>query len=332
METYPTKRKLYSAVYPLGKKATMRILKVVMLAVALIHFSLGCTKNTSLLQPATPKLMSPVTTQSTATVSPIDIGFSSPGIICNADLVESGLSNNGWSKIFEENFDTDFSQWDIITGGGTAINQNHELQYYHASNLKLINGALNIIVRKPATLVQGFDYTSGRIESKRYFSPDANTPMIRIYARVKLPAGYGMWPAFWSYGNSWPTNGEIDIVEARGQDHRKYQTNYFYGHTAGTSDVTPDAGIWFQSGVDLTSCYHVYYVEWTQTALKYYIDGVLVDTKTGGYISDLFTKSERITLNVAVGGDFFKYITPAFDPSLIRTGTMLVDWVKVFVR
>lgn len=55
-------------------------------------------------------------------------------------------------------------------------------------------------------------------------------------------------------------------------------------------------------------------------------DGQIADTKTGGYVSNLFGKKEKITLNAAVGGAFFTNL----DPSEIQPGTMQVDWVKVF--
>ena len=145
-------------------------------------------------------------------------------------------------------------------------------------------------------------------------------------ARIQLPAGYGMWPAFWSYGDPWPTQGEIDFLEARGQEPTKYQTNYFYGKTANRNVVRNAVG-YITADADLTQCYHVYEMVWAQNQLTSYLDGKVVEVKTtGGYIPDLFGKTERITLNVAVGGNFFTN----FDPSQIQTGSMKVDWVKVF--
>jgi beta-glucanase (GH16 family) len=145
-------------------------------------------------------------------------------------------------------------------------------------------------------------------------------------ARLKLAKGYGMWPAFWSYGDPWPTQGEIDIVEARGQEPNKYQTNYFYGTRAGRNLVRNATG-YITADADLTNCYHVYEMVWEQNSLTSYLDGQVVEVKTsGGYIPSLFGKSERITLNLAVGGDFFNNLNPA----LIQTGTLYVDWVKVF--
>ena len=287
------------------------------LLLLLLLFS--CTKNASFSEPVVSNSVS----------QPSTFPATEACLINTSTLLENALINAGWFKAFYDDFDTqDLSKWDIITGGGTAINQNSELQYYHASNLKVIDGSLNIIVRKPSPQVQGFDYTSGRIESKTYFSANSAAPSVRIYARIKLPAGYGMWPAFWTYGNAWPTNGEIDILEARGQDHTKYQTNYAYGAAINTNQVSGAEHEITATGEDLTSCYHVYMVEWTQNELNFYRDGALIETKAGGQIPSFFTKSQRITLNVAVGGIFFSGLIPTD----IRTGTMCVDWVKVFTR
>jgi len=118
---------------------------------------------------------------------------------------------------------------------------------------------------------------------------------------------------------------EIDYLEARGQEPSKYQTNYFYGKAANRNLVRNAVG-YINTDVDLTACYHVYEMVWAQNTLSSYFDGVLVETKSGGYISNLFGKTERITLNLAVGGNFFANL----DPTQIQPGTMYVDYVKVF--
>ncbi|HXL58860.1 MAG TPA: glycoside hydrolase family 16 protein, partial [Chitinophagaceae bacterium] len=170
-----------------------------------------------------------------------------------------------------------------------------------------------------------FNYTSGRIESKTNFSASVAAPKVRMIARLKLPAGYGMWPAFWSYGDPWPTQGEIDCMEARGQEPFKYQTNYFYGKATNRNLVKNQVGF-ITSNISLTDCWHVYEIIWSKNSLIFMLDGQIVVTNTGGFVSNLFGKTERITLNLAVGGNFFSN----FDPSLIQTGTYSVDWVKVF--
>ena len=129
-----------------------------------------------------------------------------------------------------------------------------------------------------------------------------------------------MWPAFWSFGDPWPQHGEIDIMEARGNEHRRYQTNYFYD--LDNVNVTSHEFVVKNIGVDLTSCYHIYAVEWTEDALRFYLDGVLVHTKTGGDIPKFFGLEQHVVFNLAVGGDFF---APLTDP--IETGTLYVDWI-----
>lgn len=250
--------------------------------------------------------------------------------VCDYDINESAITGAGWTKTFEDNFSADLGSWNTWYGGAF----NNELQLYQASNLSVTGGNLVITARKETVsgptnpfdpTPKTFDYTSGRIESTTNFSASASVPQVRMMARIKLPSGYGMWPAFWSYGDPWPTQGEIDILEARGQEDNKYQTNYFYGKVANRNLVRNAVGF-VTTDVSLQTCYHVYEMIWSQNELKFYFDGVLVKTNSGGYVPSLFGKTERITLNLAVGGAFFSNL----NPSLIQTGTMYVDWVKVF--
>lgn len=250
--------------------------------------------------------------------------------VCDDDINETAIIGAGWTKTFEDLFSTNLNSWNIWIGGAF----NNELQLYQGSNLSLTSGNLVIAARQetvsgPTTpfdpTPKTFNYTSGRIESKTNFSASASSPSVRMMARIKLPSGYGMWPAFWSYGDPWPTQGEIDILEARGQEDFKYQTNYFYGRTANRNLVRGAEGF-VTTDVSLQSCYHVYEMIWSQNDLKFYFDGVLVKTNSGSYVPSLFGKTEKVTLNLAVGGLFFSN----FNPALIETGTMYVDWVKVF--
>jgi len=249
--------------------------------------------------------------------------------ICDYDVNETSLTSTGWTKIFDEQF-TNLNNWNIWTGGA----YNNELQLYQASNLLLNNGDLTIQSRLETksgpTLPSDptpktFNYTSGRIESKTLFSASKTTPKVRMIARLKLPAGYGMWPAFWSYGDPWPTQGEIDILEARGDEPYTFYTNYFYGR-AKNRIINFKASATITSSVSLQDCWHVLELIWAQNSLTYLLDGQIVDTKTGNYVSSLFGKKEKITLNLAVGGAFF----PNLNPSLIQPGDFNIDYVKVF--
>lgn len=247
--------------------------------------------------------------------------------VCNANFSDATLLNSGWTKAFEDNFDN-LSNWTNWSSGSF----NGELQYYQAANLQITNGALAIAAKKEDATgaatpndqtSKTFKYTSGRIESKNQFSANSTTPKVRIIARIKQPKGFGMYPAFLSYGNNWPTQGQIDFALAYGQSPTQYVTNYYYSSKAGTNDVRGGIG-YITANADLTECYHVYETEWTKDALTYYLDGRLVETKTaGGLVPGLFGKSHRLSFYLAVSSTFLTR-------GQIATGTMYIDWVKVF--
>jgi beta-glucanase (GH16 family) len=250
--------------------------------------------------------------------------------ICDYNLDEAQLKAAGWTKTFEDDFSGTLTKWNIWNGGA----YNNEWQLYQPQNLQVSDGNLAIAaVKQTATgpttpfdaTPKTFHYTSGRIECKTNVSAGVKTPKVRMAARIKLPAGYGLWPAFWSYGDPWPTQGEIDILEARGQEPTKYLTNYFYGPKANNNLVRNAEG-YINANMDLTQCYHVYEMIWEKNTLSAYLDGVLVEVKSGDYIPRMFGKTQRITLNLAVGGNFFSNL----DPAQVQEGTMYVDWVKVF--
>lgn len=252
------------------------------------------------------------------------------------DLNEATLAAAGYSKIYEEDFTTDLSQWKIWEGGA----YNNELQLYQKQNLIVSDGVLEIKAVKQkvrgavlpgSSETADYNYTSGRIESNYSIGPSNTNPKIRISARIKLPEAYGMWSAFWSYGRPWPTHGEIDILEATGDKH-SYITNYYYGAQPDMpvtgDDLTAEE---IHTGKDLTAGYHVYELIWTKTTLTFLLDGQVMETKTATqpgqhYIPAMFGKSQNIILNLAVGGGMF----PNLDPSKIQPSSMYVDWVKVY--
>lgn len=264
-----------------------------------------------------------------------DAGGSPPGsvaeTVCDYDMDEAALINAGWTKTFEDDFSGDLSKWDVWSSGA----YNNELQYYSPDNMEIVDGVL-VITSKKETITgtsepgsstsKAFDFTSGRMESKEKISANANTPKVRMMARIKWPSGNGMWPAFWSVGAAWPTNGEIDVLEARGHEPNLYHTNYFFG-TEPNQNLVQNATGHITADDDLTSCFHLYELVWEENTLTSYLDGQVVEVKTsGGYIDDLFGKSHSLVLNLAVGGDYFQNL----DPSTIQPGTMYVDYVKVF--
>ncbi|WP_159452128.1 glycoside hydrolase family 16 protein [Hymenobacter roseosalivarius] len=191
---------------------------------------------------------------------------------------EAELLAAGWKKTFEDNFDVSPNNslnpnWNVWVGGAF----NNELQMFTAStrNLNVTadrdDAANNVLVIKAIkesvtgpkyrqdvdATPTNFEFTSARIESKTLSAPTKNTSQIRFVSRIKLPSGYGMWPAFWLYGNNWPTNGEIDILEARGNEPFLFQTNYFFGRQANVN-LVQNAAIYVTTETSLTDWWHVY--------------------------------------------------------------------------
>jgi beta-glucanase (GH16 family) len=251
---------------------------------------------------------------------------------------EQELIDQNYVKVFEDNFSSiDESKWEIWNGGA----YNNELQLYRNQNMSIEDG--NLVIKSKRENVRGkilpedsgtknFSFTSGRIDSKFTFSASNATPKVRFAASIKLPSGTGMWPAFWTNGDQWPTKGEIDILEALG-DPFSYQTDYFYGTTPGeilNNDLLTMKQIDVQT--NLSTQFHVYEVIWEKNKLTYLLDGTVVDTKTstgpgGEYIPAFFGKDHHVTLNLAVGGDMFG---DDLDPKTIQPGTMYVNWVKIY--
>ena len=257
----------------------------------------------------------------------------------NYDMNEASVINAGWTKTFNEDFSTDLSKWNIWQGGA----YNNEFQCYTSAskNLSLNNGILYIKALKEKVTgdtsnvdnTQGsFNFTSARIESKSTISANNVTPKIRYSARIKLPRGYGMGAAFWSYGANWPTNGDITMA-ARGDLPLEISTNYSYGAYISTNQVLISSLANYDTNIDLTRYWHVYEVIWEQNTLTFMLNGKVIrvldnSVSPGDFISSMFGKTQNIVLNLAVGGNYFN--NP--NPSTIVTGTMQVDWVRVFTN
>lgn len=247
---------------------------------------------------------------------------------CDYDMSDTTLTNHGWTKAFDDHF-TNLDNWYALTGGVT-----NEVMCFEPANAKVVNGELQIISKKEtvtgpvtvnSTAQQTFNFTSASITSNKTFSANTNTPKVRIVARVKMASGYGLTSIFNSFGTEWPTNGQINYFQVGGNDTREYATNYFYGTQANQNIVTN--GMQYNPvNNDLSSCYHVFMTEWSQNTIKYYVDGTLVETKSGGSIPSMFGKQQSLGLSLPVGGSFYLNFVPAN----VQVGTMYVSYVKVF--
>ncbi|MET0405257.1 MAG: family 16 glycosylhydrolase [Cystobacter sp.] len=251
-----------------------------------------------------------------------------------------GNGGNGkWVQIWSDEFDgtsINTSNWHH----NTTIHVNNEQQQYvdSSQNVQVSNGTLKLIARYQPT--NGYPYTSGRLESagKREFSHG------RVEARLKLPVGPGLWPAFWMLGNDinqvgWPACGELDIMENVG--YGEWTSGALHG--PGYSGDTPINSRFYPNSS--VSNWHVYRTDYSSTEIKWFIDDVLVKTATKGEVNRygnwVYDKPYYIILNLAVGGTYPQGVNGASYPypgvpqstaDLIRNTpqTMEVDWVRAY--
>ena len=248
--------------------------------------------------------------------------------------------NRPWNLVWEEEFESDLSQWNIWESGAF----NNEIQYYRPEQLILEDGILSINIQRETitgdnnpfdSTPKEFEYVSGRIETKTTYGPSGGTgeTEYRFMASVKFPAGNGMWPAFWSYGDPWPTKGEIDIIEARGNEPMEFSSNIFYGTQEGVPLTNNDnTVVEHELEVDITADFHTYELIWTANSLEIIFDGESLHKYNANglnFISSLFNQKQQIVLNTAVGGFFFPGTSSS---TYADTSQMQVDWVRVYKR
>ena len=228
-----------------------------------------------------------------------------------------------WNLVWSDEFDSasiSKSNWTYDTGGGGW--GNGELEYYtnRPENSSIANGNLIIAARKES--YSGSSYTSARLKTQGLKSFTYG----KIEARIKLPVGQGLWPAFWLIGSdisqvNWPQCGEIDIMEHINAEANIYGTMHWdnNGHVSYGGKTTTDN----------VGTYHIYSVEWSADAIKWFFDGAQF---WQGNISNNINSTDEfhlpffIVLNVAVGGGW----PGSPDGTTHFPDTMFVDYVRVY--
>ena len=269
----------------------------------------------------------------------------------NKDILLS-LDNNpaigappSWTLVWSDEFDgrpgtaPNASVWGQEVGDGTVNGipgwGNSELEYYTggASNVATDGlGNLNITIKKADGSLTCYygpcEYTSARLLTKNRFEVAYG----RVEARIKVPAGSGLWPAFWMLGTdidqvNWPQTGEIDIMENVGRvPNEVFGTLHGPGYSGGQS-----YGKSYDLGKPVANDYHVFAVEWQPDKITWLIDGSPYFTATP---NDAFLQGKQwvynhpffILMNVAVGGNF----GGAVGPETVFPATMSVDYVRLY--
>jgi beta-glucanase (GH16 family) len=249
-------------------------------------------------------------------------------------------SGGNWQLAWRDEFDQpdgsgpDLSRWVYDLGGGGW--GNNELQTYtdRRENAVIRSGQLVITARRET--FQGTDgrsreYTSARLKTLGTFSQAYG----KFEARLRLPRGQGLWPAFWMLGEDfptagWPGCGEIDIMENVGREPAVVHGTLHGPGYSGAQGI----GAAFNSpgGHPFADDFHVFAIEWEPQVIRWYVDGTLYQTRTPSDLPPgarwVFDHPQFLLLNLAVGGNW-----PGNpDRTTVFPQELVADWIRVYKR
>ncbi len=234
-----------------------------------------------------------------------------------------------WSEEFDYTGYPDPDIWNMEVGNNNGWG-NSEKQYYTKNdkdNCWVDSGRMTITaVKEP---LNGFEYTSARLTTK----DKAEFKYGKIEARLRLPYGQGIWPAFWMLGENisevgWPACGEIDIMEMVGGVDPRDRTTHGTAHWSNASNNRASYGgsKALPSG-KFADDFHLFSIEWTSQSIRWFLDGVqfwIINTVP----DDLneFRNDHFIILNLAVGG-----VWPGYpDATTVFPQKFEIDYVRVY--
>ncbi|MET0402052.1 MAG: glycoside hydrolase family 16 protein [Cystobacter sp.] len=248
---------------------------------------------------------------------------------------------SNWNLAWRDEFDgssLNGANWNVLTSNWDPVTNNcnfgtGELEYPRAQNVTVGGGLLTLTAertndRPMDSKCSGFgarSFYSGRIHTKGKVERRYG----KIVASIKVPSGYGMWPAFWTLGGNisqvgWPKSGEIDILEW----HSNEPT---WSKSATHWDANGNAAHWgtgATGGYNLADSFHIYELEWTASAMIFRVDGRVANA-TYYHNESEFQQNHYIILNLALGGNWYGDPDPSrVDLPLGQKKTMQVEWVR----
>jgi beta-glucanase (GH16 family) len=244
-----------------------------------------------------------------------------------------------WSLVWSDEFNgpngtpVDASKWTAEVGGNGW--GNNELETYTARSENAFQSNGSLVIKAIKEQFTGSDnitrqFTSARLITKNKFSPQFG----RFEARIKLPFGQGIWPAFWMLGSNidtvnWPTCGEVDIMENIGREPSIiHGTIHGPGYSGGNG---PSASFTLPNNQRFADDFHNFAIEWEPNVVRFYCDGILYKTRTPADIPGktwVFDHPFFIIVNLAVGGTW-----PGNpDATTVFPQQLLIDYVRVYQR
>jgi beta-glucanase (GH16 family) len=250
---------------------------------------------------------------------------------CDQDVTQKVVTFD--NLVFADEFDVDgapsTTNWAFDIGTGQNGWGNNELQYYtnKSSNVTVQNGYLIITAIKEN--FQGASHTSARLKTQNLFSQKYG----RFEARIKVPQGKGLWPAFWMLGDnfeevSWPQCGEIDIMEYLGNKPTEVFGTLHAPGVFGAGSLTKKYTL---TNGRFDTDFHVFGVEWTDKHINWYVDDVMYSQITKDQVLAkggewVFDNEFFMILNIAVGGN----LPGNPDDNTTFPQRMIVDYVRVY--
>jgi beta-glucanase (GH16 family) len=252
----------------------------------------------------------------------------------NKDNYQPGLD---WKLDWADEFETDsinVNNWNFQVVDAGRFNDEWQRYTKSSKNAYIENNCL-VIKAIHESDVHGMDqYTSARLHTANKHSWKYG----KIAARMKLPEGEGIWPAFWMLGANidenggdtpWPQSGEIDILELYGsKDDAVIEANAHYANASGSHANMGAASFKLENG-KFADAFHVFELEWDANKLSWYVDGKQFASMpiTADELSE-FHNDFFILLNIAVGGTF----AGRPDATSKFPQYMYVDWVRVYKK
>ncbi len=248
----------------------------------------------------------------------------------------------GWSLAWSDEFNgadgspIDASKWTALVGGDGWGNQEREFYTTDTANARQEGGSLVITATSEGAAAHqcwygACQFTSARLQTKAKMEQAYG----RFEARIQIPRGQGLWPAFWMLGGnietvSWPGCGEIDIMESIGKEPGTVHGSLHGPGYSGGNPLTDKYAL--PGGASLADAYHVFAVEWEKDVIRFYLDDTLYETKTAADVPAgktwVYDHPFFVLLNVAVGGQW-----PGDpDGTTMFPQTMKVDYVRVYQR
>lgn len=258
-------------------------------------------------------------------------------LACNSEENPNESDYEGYTLVWADEFNSNLNpeNWVFETGDGTDYGLapgwgNAERQIYTSSSQNSIvlgdeegNSVLALIAKKEPG---NHKYSSAKITTQGLHSFRFG----RVEARIKVPEGKGLWPAFWMLGDNadeldWPGCGEIDIMEVIGSSPSVVNGTVHF--TNGENKHEGD-GSAYDAGVNLALDYHVYRLEWSPEKLSFYLDDNPIHEVMIEEDMKEFLRSFYLIFNIAVGGNW-----PGDpDDSTVFPQRMLIDWVRVYSK